>query len=238
MAQNGQDGDLDQDAIGVTPAFSGIPQRNNDAALFVGGLSFSATEDDLRRAFGSIGNIVSIRIVQDRDTGKPRGFAFVNFESPECVDTAIRECQGMELCGRNVRLDRSAAGIFGRGRGKGSHFIPFHPGAEYMYHGAYRGSPGMYPPMMPHFAPMYPAVPYGFTAPPAPQGSTQADDHESSGQQQQSSAGPPPPPPPPPQFMYHPMVGHPYHPMMGIPSFPPQVPAPPAPPAPPSTHDE
>lgn len=91
--------------------------RNNDAALFVGGLSFSATEEDLRHAFGGIGPIVSVRIVQDRETGKPRGFAFVNFETPECVDTAIRECQGMDLCGRNVRLDRSAAGIIGRGNG-------------------------------------------------------------------------------------------------------------------------
>ncbi len=94
--------------------------RNNEAALFVGGLSFSATEEDLRRAFGGIGPIVSVRIVQDRETGKPRGFAFVNFETPECVDAAIQECQGMDLCGRNVRLDRSAAGIMGRGNGMGS----------------------------------------------------------------------------------------------------------------------
>jgi hypothetical protein len=238
MAHSGQDGDLIEDTSVGVPAFSGIPARNNDAALFVGGLSFSATEEDLRRAFGSIGNIVSIRIVQDRETGKPRGFAFVNFETPECVDTAIRDCQGMELCGRNVRLDRSAAGIVGRGKGKGSHFIPYHPGAEFaMYQGGYRGAPApMYPHMMPHFAPMYPAVPFGFTAPPPP-ASPHGEDQEGSSQTQ-SSGGPPPPPPPPPQFMYHPMVGHPYHPMVGMAGFPPQVPAPPAPPAPPSNNSE
>jgi RNA recognition motif-containing protein len=238
MAQNGQDVDQDPDVSAVTPAFMGIPTRNNDAALFVGGLSFSATEDDLRRAFGSMGNIVSVRIVQDRDTGKPRGFAFVNFETPESVDAAIRECQGMELCGRNVRLDRSAAGIVGRGKGKGGHYMHFHHGSEFaMYPGNFRPPPGgMYPPMMPHFAPMYPAVPYGFAAPPAPAAPQNED--EDGGNQQQSSGGPPPPPPPPPQFMYHQMVGHPYHPMVGMPAFPHQAPSPPAPPAPPSANGE
>ncbi len=222
----------------MTPAFMGIPTRNNDAALFVGGLSFSATEEDLRSAFGSVGNIISVRIVQDRDTGKPRGFAFVNFETPESVDAAIRECQGMELCGRNVRLDRSAAGIVGRGKGKGSHYMPFHPGSEFgMFPGSFRGPPGaMYPPMMPHFAPMYPGMPYGFAAPHAPAASKSEDSE--SGHPNQSSGGPPPPPPPPPQFMYHPMVGHAYHPMVGMPAFPPQAPAPPAPPAPPSNNGE
>ena len=236
MAQYGQDEEMSHSAGAGNPAFAGVPARNNEAALFVGGLSFSASEEDLRQAFGFIGHILSVRIVQDRDTGKPRGFAFVNFETPECVDTAIRECQGMELCGRNVRLDRSAAGIVGRGKGKG-HFMPYHPGAEFgMYPGSFRGHAGMYPPaMMPHFAPMYPAVPYGFTAQQPPVASQSGELEEGS---QQTSGGPPPPPPPPPQFMYHPMAGHPYHPMVGMPAFPQQSPAPPAPPAPPSGHDE
>jgi RNA recognition motif-containing protein len=240
MAQNGQEGEHNPDAASVTQGFMGIPTRNNEAALFVGGLSFSATEEDLRSAFGTVGNIVSVRIVQDRDTGKPRGFAFVNFETPESVDTAIRECQGMELCGRNVRLDRSAAGVVGRGKGKGGHYMHYHHGAEFgMYPGGYRpqGAP-IYPPMMPHhFAPMYPNMPFGFTAP-APPAAPQGTDEEGTNQHQQSMSGPPPPPPPPPQFMYHPMVGHAYHPMLGIPAFPPQAPAPPAPPAPPSANGE
>ncbi|TEB19863.1 hypothetical protein C9890_0146, partial [Perkinsus sp. BL_2016] len=206
----------------------GIQARNNEAALFVGGLSFSATEEDLRQAFGSVGNIVSVRIVQDRDSGKPRGFAFVNFEIPDSVDTAIRECQGMELCGRNVRLDRSAAGNVGRGKGKGGHYMQYHHGGDFgMYHGGYRSQGGpIYPPMMPHhFAPMYPNMPFGYTAPPPPAAPQHTDD-EGTHPQPPSSGGPPPPPPPPPQFMYHPMVGHAYHPMVGMPAFAQQAHAP------------
>lgn len=183
-----------------------------------------------------------MRIVQDRETGKPRGFAFVNFETPECVDTAIRECQGMELCGRNVRLDRSAAGMVGRGKGKGGshHYMPYHPSGDFgMYSGNFRGN--IYPPsMMSHFAPMYPAVPYGFAAPPPANGAG-ASSSSASGEDQvdgQKVGGPPPPPPPPPQFMFHPMVGHPYHPMMGMTPYPSHSPAPPAPPAPPSANAE
>jgi RNA recognition motif-containing protein len=49
MAQNGQDEESSEPAVAVSPAFAGISTRNNDAALFVGGLSFSATEEDLRQ---------------------------------------------------------------------------------------------------------------------------------------------------------------------------------------------
>jgi RNA recognition motif-containing protein len=245
MAQYGFEGEPTQGAAVATPSFAGIPTRNNDAALFVGGLSFSATEEDLRQAFGFVGTIVSVRIVQDRDTGKPRGFAFVNFETPECVDTAIRECQGMELCGRNVRLDRSAAGIVGRGKGgKGGMggYLPYHP-AEFaaMYHRGY--------PMVPHYPPMYhPAAGYPFPFPPAgpppPPTSEQSGlEHQQSGQSPKSSAsttmsgGPPPPPPPPPhQFMLQMPVGFPPHAMVSPMQYSP--PAPPAPPAPPSSSHE
>lgn len=49
MAQVGQDDESSNPAVGVTPALAGIPTRNNEAALFVGGLSFSASEEDLRQ---------------------------------------------------------------------------------------------------------------------------------------------------------------------------------------------
>jgi hypothetical protein len=49
MAQTGQDDESSNPAVAVTPALAGIPTRNNDAALFVGGLSFSASEEDLRQ---------------------------------------------------------------------------------------------------------------------------------------------------------------------------------------------
>lgn len=167
------DPNLDDSAANSQQVAS-VPLRNNDAALFVGGLSFSATEDDLKQAFSSVGDILSVRIVQDRDTGKPRGFAFVNFESAENVDAAIQQCQGMELCGRNVRLDRSAAGAGGRVFGKGKGFmnmVPAYPppGSEYgMYGGGYHRPHVVsdhYQMMTPHeYAPMpayaHPGYPY------------------------------------------------------------------------------
>ena len=162
-----------------------LPPRNNEAALFVGGLSFSATEQDLTDAFAHIGNIVSIRIVQDRDTGKPRGFAFVNFESSESVDRAIQECQGMEMCGRNVRLDRSAAGSFGKGRGKP--YMGVAPGYPVIY-GNFRGQPAPYPMIPPHgFGHHIPGYPH-----PAFYGAMPAWD------QQQHARGPPLAAPAPP----------------------------------------
>lgn len=171
--------------------------RNNEAALFVGGLSFSAGEDDLREAFGGIGPILSVRIVQDRETGKPRGFAFVNFETPDCVDAAIQECQGMDLCGRNVRLDRSAAGIMGRGGNMNPGRIGrphYNSGGYYMSGSNNAGSVGA-PPQPNFFAHGAPPE-YFIYPPPVPMG------HPVMGHGPFFGNSVPPFPPPPGHYMF------------------------------------
>ena len=85
-------------------------------SVFVGGIAFAATEDDVRQALAPAGRITGCKIVMDRETGRSKGFGFVEFESQERVDHALRELSGVQICGRPVRLD---AGGKGKGGGKG-----------------------------------------------------------------------------------------------------------------------
>jgi cold-inducible RNA-binding protein len=90
-----------------------------NASMFVGGLAFAATEDDLRRALSTAGRIVSCRIVTDRETGRSKGFGFVDFESDTDRDNALRNFNGIEVCGRPIRLDAGSRGKGSSGGGKG-----------------------------------------------------------------------------------------------------------------------
>ncbi|MHC4260948.1 MAG: RNA recognition motif domain-containing protein [Planctomycetota bacterium] len=95
--------------------------------LFVGNLSWDTTEDDLRAAFGVDGRTVSdCHIVSDRETGRPRGFAFVEMSTDQEAEAAIQELDGTELDGRNIRVNeaeerqkRGGGGGGGRGGGGG-----------------------------------------------------------------------------------------------------------------------
>lgn len=73
--------------------------------LFVGNLSFAATEDGLRAAFAEDGRkVVSVRIMLDRDTGRSRGFAFVDMDSQDDAHAAITALDGVDLEGRALRV--------------------------------------------------------------------------------------------------------------------------------------
>jgi RNA recognition motif-containing protein len=92
--------------------------------LYVGNLPFSADEDQIRALFSQNGRQVSeVRIVTDRDTGRPRGFAFVEMGSSEEADAAIRQLNGYEFGGRpltvNEARERSSGGFGGGGGGGG-----------------------------------------------------------------------------------------------------------------------
>jgi RNA recognition motif-containing protein len=116
-------------------------QRGSGFSLFVGGLAFSATEQDVRHALSHAGNITNIRIVSDRETGRPKGFCFVEFDSQESVDKAIREYNGIEICGRPIRVD---AGGKGKGKGSssgGSSYPPQQQGSSYGNQSYDRGTP-------------------------------------------------------------------------------------------------
>ncbi|ORZ20018.1 hypothetical protein BCR41DRAFT_351129 [Lobosporangium transversale] len=80
------------------------PQGEASDTLFVGNLSFSATEDDLRSAFAECGEIISVRLPTDRETGQPKGFGYIQFKTIEEAKAAIA-WNGSDLAGRPCRLD-------------------------------------------------------------------------------------------------------------------------------------
>lgn len=88
--------------------------------LYVGNLDFKATEDALRDAFGACGTVIEVTVVKDRDTGRPRGFAFVTMSSPEEAQKALATLNGKELAGRavNVSLARPREPRSGGGGGR------------------------------------------------------------------------------------------------------------------------
>lgn len=73
--------------------------------LYVGNLSFKAREEDLNELFGQYGTVTSAKVITDRETGRSRGFGFVEYETPEEAQKAIEELDGKESLGRNLRVN-------------------------------------------------------------------------------------------------------------------------------------
>jgi RNA recognition motif-containing protein len=95
-----------------------------NSKLFVGNLPYSTTEEELRELFGKAGNIRAVTIPMDRTTERPRGFAFVEMESPAEAQRAITLCNGQMLGGRQINVNEARppeprAGGFGGGRDGG-----------------------------------------------------------------------------------------------------------------------
>ncbi len=76
--------------------------------LFVGGLSWDTDTEGLRRGFESFGQLEDVAVIQDRDTGRSRGFGFVTFADAEAGKTAMTAMDGAELDGRTVRVNEAA----------------------------------------------------------------------------------------------------------------------------------
>jgi RNA recognition motif-containing protein len=92
--------------------------------IYVGNLSYNATEDDLREAFERYGDVSAVNIIMDRETGRPRGFAFVEMPDSQQAKDAIENLNLTEIAGRKVtvnearpREDRRGGGGGGGGRG-------------------------------------------------------------------------------------------------------------------------
>lgn len=75
--------------------------------IFVGNLSFGATEDSVRTMFEAYGAVDRVSIVTDRDSGQPRGFGFVEMASNSEADRAISELNGRELDGRALNINEA-----------------------------------------------------------------------------------------------------------------------------------
>lgn len=95
--------------------------------LYVGNLPFSATEEELENLFSQSGVVISTNIVTDRDTGRSRGFAFVEMESSEAANAAIEALNGVDFNGRSLTVNEAKpkesrgprGGGFGGGGGRG-----------------------------------------------------------------------------------------------------------------------
>ena len=75
--------------------------------LYVGNLTFDATESNLRDLFAASGVVSDCKIMTDRDTGQPRGFAFVEMSSEKEANDAIESLDGREYGGRNLRVNQA-----------------------------------------------------------------------------------------------------------------------------------
>jgi RNA recognition motif-containing protein len=90
--------------------------------IYVGSLSYDTTDDGLNTVFSAIGTVLSAVVIKDRETGRSKGFGFVEMESEEDVQKAIDALDGSELDGRKLRVNKSVPqekGSFGRSNGGG-----------------------------------------------------------------------------------------------------------------------
>ena len=75
--------------------------------LFVGSLPWAVTDEALKEAFATYGNVISANVVTDRQTGRSRGFGFVEFENDSEATAAIEALNGSELDGRNIVVNEA-----------------------------------------------------------------------------------------------------------------------------------
>ncbi len=87
--------------------------------LYVGNLSYDTTDESLERAFAQHGEVVSARVVTDRDTGRSRGFGFVEMNTDEEAKAAKDGLDGQEVDGRQIRVDEARESGGGGGGGGG-----------------------------------------------------------------------------------------------------------------------
>ena len=75
--------------------------------IYVGNLSFEATEDEIRGLFEEHGEVIKVNLITDRDTGRPRGFGFVEMADANQGRTAIEQVNGRELGGRTLTVNEA-----------------------------------------------------------------------------------------------------------------------------------
>jgi RNA recognition motif-containing protein len=94
--------------------------------IYVGNCSFDVTEQQLRDVFAAYGEVASVSVITDRDTGRPRGFAFVEMSDAGAAQNAIRSVNGTQLGGRTLNVNEAkpreaggGGGGYGGGGGRG-----------------------------------------------------------------------------------------------------------------------
>uniref|UniRef100_A0A0D6QW03 RRM domain-containing protein n=1 Tax=Araucaria cunninghamii TaxID=56994 RepID=A0A0D6QW03_ARACU len=94
--------------------------RFMSSRVFVGGLSYGVDDQTLRESFSTFGDVTDAKIINDRETGRSRGFGFVTFTSAEEANAAIEGMDGKDLHGRAIRVNLAQERNFGGGGGYGS----------------------------------------------------------------------------------------------------------------------
>ncbi len=87
--------------------------------IYIGNMSYETTEDQLRQAFEGFGEVSTVNIIKDRDTGRPKGFAFVEMSGSDEAAAAISGLNGQELNGRALNVNEAKPRTENRGGGGG-----------------------------------------------------------------------------------------------------------------------
>ena len=95
------------------------------AKLFVGNLSFETTSDEIRDLFSEVGAVESCQVITDRDTGRSKGFGFVEMNSREAADSVKEKFNGQDLHGRALKVDEAKPKIDSRNNGGGYGSRPY-----------------------------------------------------------------------------------------------------------------
>ena len=90
--------------------------------LYVGNLAFSTTEDELRTVFAQHGTVESVNVIMDRETGRARGFAFVEMDDASGADAAMRALDGSDVGGRTLKVNEAQDKRSGGGGGGGGRY--------------------------------------------------------------------------------------------------------------------
>jgi len=112
------------DALGLQPVGNDprAVEIGSKLKMYVGNLSFDATESSVRSLFEEFGNVSSVNLIMDRETGRPRGFGFVEMSDNSAANAAMAKLNGAEFQGRNLNINEARAreersGGFGGGGG-------------------------------------------------------------------------------------------------------------------------
>jgi len=87
--------------------------------IYIGNMSFDTTEETVRQAFETYGEITSVNLISDRDTGRPKGFGFVEMANDEEAKAAIAGLNGTDMGGRTVNVNEARPRPEGGGGGRG-----------------------------------------------------------------------------------------------------------------------
>ncbi len=75
--------------------------------IYVGNLNYSISEDELKKVFSTYGEVISVKLIIDKMTNRPKGFGFVEMSDDRAATTAIEELDGSDLKGRNMKVNQA-----------------------------------------------------------------------------------------------------------------------------------